>query len=347
MYAVQIKNLTKIYRVYPKPYDRLKEPLLRRPRHRPFVALQDISLEVGFGETLGVIGENGAGKSTLLKILAKTLFPTQGEVKVQGTVAALLELGAGFHQEFTGRQNIHLNGALLGLDEARIRGREQEIIEFSELGPFIDQPIKTYSSGMIMRLAFSIATCVEPEVLMDGDHDISRCRDVTAETLTRLYSALFDHCVYLEGTLLKPNMVISGKSCPQQAGPEEVAEATVRCFRQVVPAAVPGIVFLSGGQSSEEATANLNAMNAMGSHPWELSFSYGRALQEHALKAWQGSSENRGGNTNDVSLVPATFMPLHHAHSRKHGQPQNDLDRHHGGQSAQSPHGEGVKPVHP
>lgn len=129
---------------------------------------------------------------------------------------------------------------------------------------------------------------VEPEVLMDGDHDIRRCRDVTAETLKRVYAALFEHCVYLEGTLLKPNMVISGKDYPIQAGPEEVAEATLHCFRQVVPAAVPGIVFLSGGQSSVQATQNLNAINAMGRQPWELSFSFGRALQEDALNAWQG-----------------------------------------------------------
>ncbi|HSO20803.1 MAG TPA: class I fructose-bisphosphate aldolase, partial [Desulfosarcina sp.] len=133
---------------------------------------------------------------------------------------------------------------------------------------------------------------VEPEVLMDGDHDIERCREVTAATLKRVYAALFEHCVFLEGTLLKPNMVVSGKDYPIQAGPEEVAEATLRCFRQVVPAAVPGIVFLSGGQSSVEATRNLNAINAMGRQPWELSFSFGRALQEDALKAWQGSSAN-------------------------------------------------------
>lgn len=133
---------------------------------------------------------------------------------------------------------------------------------------------------------------VEPEVLMDGDHDIGRCRDVTAAALKALYSALFEHCVYIEGTLLKPNMVLSGKDCTNQAGPEEVAEATVSCFRQVVPAAVPGIVFLSGGQSSEQATRNLNAMNAMGPQPWQLSFSFGRALQEHALKAWRGQKVN-------------------------------------------------------
>ena len=134
---------------------------------------------------------------------------------------------------------------------------------------------------------------VEPEVLMDGDHDIKRCRDVTAAALNQVYDALFDHCVYLEGTLLKPNMVLPGKNYPVRAAPEEIAEATVTCFRQVVPAAVPGIVFLSGGQSSVEASANLNAINAMGKQPWELSFSFGRALQANALEAWRGDDDRR------------------------------------------------------
>lgn len=133
---------------------------------------------------------------------------------------------------------------------------------------------------------------VEPEVLMDGDHDIGRCQNVTAATLRSVFSALLEHCVYLEGILLKPNMVLSGKNCPIQASVEEVADRTLRCFRQVVPAAVPGIVFLSGGQSSEMATEHLNAMNALGNSPWELSFSYGRALQEHTLKFWQGEYSN-------------------------------------------------------
>jgi fructose-bisphosphate aldolase class I len=133
---------------------------------------------------------------------------------------------------------------------------------------------------------------VEPEVLMDGAHTIGRCRDVTAAALQSLFEALFDNCVSLEGLLLKPNMVISGIDCPTQAGVAEVAQATVRCLRQVVPAAVPGIVFLSGGQSSELATAHLSAMNAIGPHPWELSFSYGRALQAQPLKAWQGKPAN-------------------------------------------------------
>jgi fructose-bisphosphate aldolase class I len=133
---------------------------------------------------------------------------------------------------------------------------------------------------------------VEPEVLMDGDHTIERCQEVTEAALEAVFVELFSQRVVYEGMLLKPNMVISGKDCPQQAGPEEVAEKTVRCFRGAVPAAVPGVVFLSGGQSDEEATANLNAMNALGPQPWELSFSYGRALQAPSLKAWKGEDAN-------------------------------------------------------
>ena len=133
---------------------------------------------------------------------------------------------------------------------------------------------------------------VEPEVLMDGGHDIARCREVTEAALDAVFHELFQQRVLLEGMLLKPNMVISGSDCAARAGVEEVAEATVRSLKRCVPSAVPGIVFLSGGQSEEEATAHLNAMNAGGAAPWQLSFSYGRALQQSALKAWGGKAEN-------------------------------------------------------
>jgi fructose-bisphosphate aldolase class I len=137
-----------------------------------------------------------------------------------------------------------------------------------------------------------IVPIVEPEVLMDGEHTIQRSFDVTSAVLDALYEALFLQRVRLDGTLLKPNMVLSGYSCSQQASVEEVAEASVRCFRATVPAAVPGIVFLSGGQSDELATAHLSAMNQLGDLPWQLSFSYGRALQAPALKAWKGETAN-------------------------------------------------------
>ena len=137
-----------------------------------------------------------------------------------------------------------------------------------------------------------IVPIVEPEVLMDGDHDIDRCEAVTNQSLEAVFAQLAAHQVSLEGMVLKPNMVIAGKKCATQASVEQVAQATVRTLTAHVPAAVPGIAFLSGGQSAAEATAHLNAMNQMGTHPWELSFSYGRALQAPALAAWQGRADN-------------------------------------------------------
>ena len=137
-----------------------------------------------------------------------------------------------------------------------------------------------------------IVPIVEPEVIMDGDHSIERSYEVTTATLTAVYAELHAQRVDLSGTLLKPNMVLSGYNGSSRAGADEVADATLRCFRRVVPAAVPGIVFLSGGQSDEDATAHLDAMNRRGPHPWELSFSYGRALQAPALKAWKGEAAN-------------------------------------------------------
>jgi fructose-bisphosphate aldolase class I len=138
----------------------------------------------------------------------------------------------------------------------------------------------------------AVVPIVEPEVLMDGDHTIETCYDATVWTLKTVYAQLFAQHVYLEGTLLKPNMVVAGKSCPMQAGVEDVAARTIRALRTAVPTAVPGIVFLSGGQSEAEATAHLSAMNALGPQPWQLSFSYGRALQGSALDAWRGDPGN-------------------------------------------------------
>ena len=163
------------------------------------------------------------------------------------------------------------------------------------IGPRIPTPycIDTNAHALARYAALcqetGLVPIVEPEVLMDGDHTIERCVEVTEATLHTVFAALRDQRVSLEGMLLKPNMVLSGESCPRQAGVQEVAEITVRSLRRTVPAAVPGIVFLSGGQTDELATAHLNAMNAMKeTHPWHLSFSYGRALQAAAQKAWKG-----------------------------------------------------------
>lgn len=166
MHSISVENVNKDFRIYARPQDRLLELLLRKPRHKNFHVLQNISFSVLEGRSLGIIGDNGAGKSTLMKLLVGTLQPTSGSVVMKGKVAALLELGAGFHPEFTGRRNIYLNAALLGVADDNIAELEQKIIEFSELGDFIDRPVKTYSSGMYVRLAFSIATMVDPDILV-------------------------------------------------------------------------------------------------------------------------------------------------------------------------------------
>jgi fructose-bisphosphate aldolase, class I len=190
-------------------------------------------------------------------------------------------------------------------------GLRERLAEYRELGARFAKWRATYSIGPgtpseycvwtnAHALARYAALCqeaglvpiVEPEVLMEGDHTLEASAKATGRVLQAVYTELHDQRIDLWGTLLKPNMVLSGYDAPDRAGADEVAEATLECFYRHVPAAVPGIVFLSGGQSDEDATAHLNAMNARGPHPWELSFSYGRALQAPALKAWEGKEEN-------------------------------------------------------
>ncbi len=164
--AVRASSVSKTYRIYESAADRLRELLFRRRRHQDFLALQDVSFELPRGRALGLIGENGAGKSTLLKIVAGTTQATTGSVERRGVVASILELGMGFHPEFTGRENARMNAALLGLTGPRIRQRLPAIRDFSELGDFFDRPVRTYSSGMALRLAFSVATHADADVLI-------------------------------------------------------------------------------------------------------------------------------------------------------------------------------------
>lgn len=165
---ISVQNVSKLYRIYDSPSGRLKEILLRgrRKYHRDFWALQDVSLEVPTGEAVGVIGRNGAGKTTLLQIIAGVLQPTDGEVRVEGRVTALLELGSGFNPEYTGRENILLSGQILGFSEEQMKRKLDVIAQFAELEAFLDQPVKTYSTGMLMRLAFASAIHVDPDVLI-------------------------------------------------------------------------------------------------------------------------------------------------------------------------------------
>jgi homopolymeric O-antigen transport system ATP-binding protein len=168
MQAIHIRNVSKCYPIYQRPADRLKEMLTlnRRSYHRDFWALREITLEIEKGTTFGLVGENGSGKSTLLQLIAGIVQPSQGAVQVSGRVSALLELGSGFNPEFTGRENVFLSGAILGFTRQQVERLYPEIESFAEIGEFINQPVKTYSSGMMVRLAFAVAISVSPDILL-------------------------------------------------------------------------------------------------------------------------------------------------------------------------------------
>ena len=164
--AIKVNNVTKTYKLYDKPIDRLKESLSRRQYHRPFNALSGVSFEVEKGTTVGIIGTNGSGKSTMLKIITGVLSQSEGTVETEGNISALLELGAGFNMDYTGIENIYMNGTMMGFSRAQMDGKLDDILEFAEIGDFVYQPVKTYSSGMFVRLAFALAINVDPDILI-------------------------------------------------------------------------------------------------------------------------------------------------------------------------------------
>ncbi len=166
--AIAVENVCKIYKLYDKPMDRLKEALglTRNVKHREHFALNNVNFQVKQGECVGIIGTNGSGKSTILKIITGVLNPTSGAVAVNGRISALLELGAGFNQEYSGMENIYLNGTMNGFSNAEIDAKLQDILDFTDIGDYVHQPVKTYSSGMFVRLAFSVAINIEPEILI-------------------------------------------------------------------------------------------------------------------------------------------------------------------------------------
>lgn len=164
--VLRVRNVSKEYRLYASPRERFKALFSSTARHRSHWALRDVSLELRRGECIGVLGDNGAGKSSLLKLLAGTMQPSSGTVECAGRVTAILELGAGFHPDFSGRDNLYFGGSLIGIDHEEMRRLEAGIVEFAELGEALDRPIKTYSSGMVVRLAFALVTAVQPDVLI-------------------------------------------------------------------------------------------------------------------------------------------------------------------------------------
>ena len=167
-FSIKVKNLCKVYKLFRSPFDRVKETFdpFRRKYHKRFQALSDVSFEIERGDTVGIIGRNGSGKSTLLQLICGITQPTIGSVAKNGRIAALLELGSGFKPEFTGRENVYLNGSILGLSRREMDNCFDDILNFADIGEFIDQPVKMYSSGMYVRLAFAVAINVHPEILI-------------------------------------------------------------------------------------------------------------------------------------------------------------------------------------
>jgi lipopolysaccharide transport system ATP-binding protein len=247
--ALRVSGLSKCYQIYSRPQDRLLQSLWRGRRrfYREFWALRDVSFEVRRGEAVGVIGRNGSGKSTLLQLVVGTLAPTAGEVETHGRIAALLELGSGFSPEFTGRENVVMNAAILGLDADEVQRRMPDIEAFAGIGDFIDQPVKTYSSGMVMRLAFAVSVHVEPEILVVDEAlavgDISfqfRCLERLHRLARRGTTLLFvSHDMGLVKAFCDRALYLVDGRLRATGPPEEIAELYVSDTRDLQKQGLP------------------------------------------------------------------------------------------------------------
>lgn len=232
--VIDVRNVSKCYQLYARPRDRLLQSLFRGRKtfYRDFWALSELSLQVRRGEAVGIIGRNGAGKSTLLQLIAGTLTPTTGEVVIRGRVAALLQLGSGFNPEFSGRENVFLNGAILGFSRTQMEARFEQIAAFADIGYFIEQPVKTYSSGMVMRLAFAVSVCLEPEILIVdealavGDAPFQfRCRERLNRLVENGSTLLFvSHNIGMVKSLCTKAVFLMQSKLVATGEPSEIAE---------------------------------------------------------------------------------------------------------------------------
>ncbi|MDT8421806.1 MAG: ABC transporter ATP-binding protein [Desulfuromonadales bacterium] len=283
--AIHTQHLSKCYHVYGQPRDRLLQMLFRGRRRyfQEFWALRDVSFTVAKGECLGIVGRNGAGKSTLLQLVCGTLSPTEGTLAVQGRVAALLELGAGFNPDFSGRENVLMNAAIMGLSREEIDERYEQIVDFSGIGAFIDQPVKTYSSGMYIRLAFSVASSVDPDILVidealsvgDGEFarkSFDRIMTLRASGKTILFCS---HSLYQIETLCDRAIWID-QGCVRLLG--QAAEATV-----AYQAALNGEIYADAAEPSSDLPGRKGSGRVVAVHG-SVAGQSGKALQLCSLK---------------------------------------------------------------
>src|SRR5262249_9412195 len=270
--VLTVQNVSKMYRIYDRPTDRLKQMLfgrLGRSYGREFWALRDVSFELKKGETVGIIGRNGSGKSTLLQVLAGTRAPTEGVVAIDGRVTALLELGTGFNPEFSGRENVFMTGAILGLTSTEMERRFDEIAAFADIGDFIDQPVKVYSSGMFVRLAFAVQACVDPDILIVDEAlsvgDIffqQKCAKRFQDLMNTGTSILLvTHDTQAIARLCNWAILLTDGRTEASGDPKSVLERyTASSYGSWITAA-PG-TFPQGGQEQAEATTPLRPIPA-------------------------------------------------------------------------------------
>jgi lipopolysaccharide transport system ATP-binding protein len=313
--AIRVSGLNKSYRIWNDPAARLKAPffdglgrilppgstrewLLAKARgcYRDFHALRDCSFEVRRGETFGIVGQNGAGKSTLLQLIAGTLTPTGGQVEVHGRVAALLELGSGFDPNFTGVENVFLNGSILGLGEKEIRARFDEIAEFADIGDFMDQPVRTYSSGMVVRLAFAISVCVDPQVLIidealavGDNYFVNKCYHRLNELKARGVTILFVSHAGTVVTSLCSRALLLDKGTTLMVGE---AEEVVSHYNQLIREKQSADVQRLGQQHPPAATSSAPEADAAPA-PASIEFSADAALEKRCAKTRFGNGAAR------------------------------------------------------
>lgn len=275
-FAIKVNNLSKVYKLYNSPVDRLKEALhpLRRQYHHDFYALNDVSFHINKGESVGIVGKNGSGKSTLLKILTGVLTPTSGTVQVNGKVSALLELGAGFNPELTGVENVYFNGMLMGYSRDELDERLDDILSFADIGEFVHQPVKMYSSGMFVRLAFAVAVNVEPEILIIdealsvGDAVFqAKCFKKMNELMAKTTVVFVTHDMTTVQSICNKVFVLNNGALNFTGPP---AEATVLYYKLCREFDIPSVVNKSQAECHDAEISQVKFFNHAGIESSEL-----------------------------------------------------------------------------
>lgn len=320
--AIKVENLSKVYQIYSQPQDRLKQSIIPRLQllagrppqtyFREFWALRDVSFEVEKGETVGIIGRNGSGKSTLLQLICGTLTPSSGTVQTRGRIAALLELGSGFNPEFTGRENVYLNGAILGLSKGEIDARFDDIAAFADIGEFIDQSVKTYSSGMLVRLAFSVNVMSQPEIMIVdealsvGDMNFqSKCMTALKRKQEAGTTVLFvSHDVGSVKSLCSRGIHLEHGQVKSIGIARDVAEGYIRIMREEMNSEIRQVSLMPATLLSTNTTTNTRLLTP------EIEKTWFKESNEFERRVKQFRYGSGGAHITNVELLNTDDEPL-------------------------------------